>query len=265
MGRINATLKRWPKKRSKGDQTRKACIPMGFQRPGFLDTSSRCVISTHTIKILISQSGICRVSLETGCTYVETSSSRSRAGTMIALVRSLMVVSKRKASIWRSRSCVRARPFPDAGAPRVRGFGAIARLLREPEGPRHLPFVAVPVALSKIFRHSCIYIRTDAGIRTPQDLRGKRVGTTQLGSTATIFMNGMLQHEYGVTMDDIHWFIGGLTTPTQRPLIPLKLPEKIKVEFLPSDRTLEGMLESGDLDALLAIFIPPSFRRARLA
>ena len=81
------------------------------------------------------------------------------------------------------------------------------------------PFVAVPVALSKIFRHSCIYIRTDAGIRTPQDLRGKRVGTTQLGSTAAIFMNGMLQHEYGVTMEDIHWFIGGMTAPTQRPLM----------------------------------------------
>jgi 4,5-dihydroxyphthalate decarboxylase len=123
------------------------------------------------------------------------------------------------------------------------------------------PFVAVPVALSKIFRHSCIYIRTDAGIRTPQDLRGKRVGTTQLGSTATIFMNGMLQHEYDVAMQDIHWFIGGLTTPTQRPLIPLKLHEKVKVEFLPPERTLEGMLESGDLDALLAINIPSIFEK----
>jgi len=39
-------------------------------------------------------------------------------------------------------------------------------------------------------------------------------------------MNGMLQHEYGVTLEDMQWFIGGLTTPTQRPLIPLKLPEK---------------------------------------
>ena len=123
------------------------------------------------------------------------------------------------------------------------------------------PFVALPVALSKIFRHSCIYVRTDAGIRTPQDLRGKRMGTTQLGSTATIFMNGMLRHEYGVTLEDIHWFIGGMTTPTQRPLIPLKLPDKIKVEFLPADRTLEGMLESGDLDALLAIFIPSIFEK----
>jgi 4,5-dihydroxyphthalate decarboxylase len=80
-------------------------------------------------------------------------------------------------------------------------------------------FVAVPVALSKIFRHSCIYIRTDAGIRTPQDLRGKRVGTTQLGSTGVVFMNGMLQHEYGVSLEDIHWFIGGLTDPTPRPVL----------------------------------------------
>ena len=123
------------------------------------------------------------------------------------------------------------------------------------------PFVAVPVALSKIFRHSCIYVRTDAGIETPQDLRGKRVGTTQLGSTAVIFMNGILQHEYGVMMEDIQWFIGGLTTPTQRPLIPLKLPDKIKVEFLPTDRTLEEMLESGELDALLAIYIPSIFQK----
>ena len=129
------------------------------------------------------------------------------------------------------------------------------------KGRGDCPFVAVPVAVSKIFRHSCIYIRTDAGIRTPQDLRGKRVGTTQLGSTATIFMNGMLRHEYGVTLEDIQWFIGGMTTPTQRPLIPLNLPDKVKVEFLPADRTLEGMLESGDLDALLAIFIPSIFEK----
>jgi len=129
------------------------------------------------------------------------------------------------------------------------------------KGRGDCPFVAVPVALSKIFRHSCIYVRTDAGIRTPQDLRGKRVGTTQLGSTATIFMNGMLQHDYGVALEDIHWFIGGLTTPTQRPLIPLKLPEKVQVEFLPPDQTLEARLECGELDALFAIFIPSIFQQ----
>src|SRR5262245_22564211 len=128
------------------------------------------------------------------------------------------------------------------------------------KGRGSCPFVAVPVALSKIFRHSCIYIRTDAGIRTPQDLRGKRVGTTQLSSTGVVFMNGMMQHEYGVSLEDIHWFIGGLAGRAQRPLIPLNLPKSMKIEFLSSNQTLEGMLETGDLDALVVLFIPSIFQ-----
>src|SRR5215207_2717426 len=72
------------------------------------------------------------------------------------------------------------------------------------------PFVAIPVALSKIFRHSCIYVRSDAGIKKkPENLKGKRVGTSQYSSTALMFMRGMLQHEYGVRDSDLHWFMGG--------------------------------------------------------
>src|SRR6202043_593584 len=63
------------------------------------------------------------------------------------------------------------------------------------KGRGQCPFVAVPVALSKIFRHSCIYVRTDAGIETPQDLKGKRVGTSQYGATAIVFIKGMLHHD----------------------------------------------------------------------
>lgn len=123
------------------------------------------------------------------------------------------------------------------------------------------PFVAIPVALSKIFRHDCIYVRPDAGIRRPQDLKGKRVGTTQYGSTGLVFMKGMLEHDYGVAPKDIHWFIGGLDAPTQRPLLPLDLPASIKIDFLPDGQTLEGMLAAGELDALLSLYIPESFIR----
>jgi 4,5-dihydroxyphthalate decarboxylase len=121
------------------------------------------------------------------------------------------------------------------------------------------PFVAIPVALSKIFRHSCIYVRTDAGINKPEDLKGKRVGTSQYSSTALMFMRGMLQHEYGVLDSDMHWFMGGLNTFTEQPLIPLNLPERVKLDFLTGGRTLEGMFEAGDLDALLSIYIPQLF------
>jgi 4,5-dihydroxyphthalate decarboxylase len=128
------------------------------------------------------------------------------------------------------------------------------------KGRGECPFVAVPVALSKIFRHSCIYVRTDAGITVPADLKGKRVGTSQYSSTALVFMRGMLQHDYGVAPSDLHWFMGGLNTFTERPLIPLNLPKDVRLDFLPAGKTLEGMFEAGELDALLSIYIPTLFR-----
>jgi 4,5-dihydroxyphthalate decarboxylase len=120
-------------------------------------------------------------------------------------------------------------------------------------------FVAVPVALSKIFRHSCIYVRTGSGIAAPADLKGKRVGTSQYSSTALVFMRGMLQHDYGVAPSDLHWFMGGLNTFTEQPLIPLDLPKDVRLDFLPAGQTLEGMFEAGELDALLSIYIPSPF------
>ena len=127
------------------------------------------------------------------------------------------------------------------------------------KGRGQCPFVAVPVALSKIFRHSCIYVRAGAGIDTPQDLRGKRVGTSQYSSTGLVFMRGMLQHDYGVNAADMHWFMGGLNSFVEPPLIPLNLPPEIKLEFLAAGQTLESMFDAGELDALLSLYIPKSF------
>jgi 4,5-dihydroxyphthalate decarboxylase len=120
------------------------------------------------------------------------------------------------------------------------------------------PFVAVPVALSKLFRHSGIYIHADSGIRAPEDLKGKRVGCGQYGSTGQVFMRGLLQHEYGVSPNDVHWFMGGLITP-RVPLQP-NLPAELKLEKLET-QSLESMMEEGKLDALLTVDIPPSFER----
>ena len=71
------------------------------------------------------------------------------------------------------------------------------------------PFLALLVMLSKIFRHDCIYVRPDAGINKPEDLRAKRVGLPQYSSTAAVFIKGLVQHEYGVPTAEITWFMGG--------------------------------------------------------
>ena len=121
------------------------------------------------------------------------------------------------------------------------------------------PFVAVPVALSKIFRHSCIYVRKGAGIEKPEDLRGKRVGTSQYSSTGLCFMRGMLEHDYGIKSEDMHWFMGGLTGTPDKQLIPMNLPSAIKLDYLKQGQALEDMLAAGELDALLSLFIPNMF------
>jgi 4,5-dihydroxyphthalate decarboxylase len=121
------------------------------------------------------------------------------------------------------------------------------------------PFVAIPVPLSKVFRHDAIYVRKGAGIERPQDLRGKRVATTQYGATAAVTIRGLLSDEYGIAPSDLRWFVGGLNTPTEKPLIPLNLPKDLSLEFLEPGRTLEAMLAAGELDALFSILIPQLF------
>jgi 4,5-dihydroxyphthalate decarboxylase len=102
-------------------------------------------------------------------------------------------------------------------------------------------------------------VRRDAGIRTPQDLKGKRVGTSQWSSTGLVFMRGLLQHDYGIKTRDMHWFMGGLNSFVEPPLIPLDLPDDIRLDFLSGQQTLERMFAAGELDALLSLYIPNLF------
>jgi 4,5-dihydroxyphthalate decarboxylase len=126
-------------------------------------------------------------------------------------------------------------------------------------------FVAIPVAPSRMFRHSCIYLRPGAGIKTPGDLKGKRVGATSYSSTAIVFMRGMLQHDYGVDPSDLRWFIGPLNGAPEldtsvEQLIALNLSKDIELQPIPDDATLEGLLAAGKLDALFSIYIPAMFQ-----
>jgi 4,5-dihydroxyphthalate decarboxylase len=122
-------------------------------------------------------------------------------------------------------------------------------------------YVAIPAFVSRIFRHSGIYMRRDAGICAPADLRGKRIGLPEYQITAVVWMRGMLQHEYGVRPDEIHWRSGGQEEPGRDERTPLKPIPGLDLKPIGPSQTLVGMLRDGELDALFTARAPSSFRR----
>jgi len=120
-------------------------------------------------------------------------------------------------------------------------------------------YVGIPAFVSRIFRHSGIYVRADAGIRAPADLAGKRVGLPEYQITAVVWMRGMMQHEYGVLPTEIHWRSGGQEQPGRQERTPLKPIPGLDLKPIGPDQTLVGMLRNGELDALFTARAPSSF------
>lgn len=117
------------------------------------------------------------------------------------------------------------------------------------------PYVGVPVFLSRAFRHSAVYVRTDRGIRTAADLAGRTIGLPEYQQTAALWMRGILREHYGVDTRGIAWRTGG-----ER--VAITLPEGFDVK--PAGRDLEAALAAGEIDALIAPR-PPACLRDRSA
>lgn len=123
------------------------------------------------------------------------------------------------------------------------------------------PYIAVPVFLSRAFRHTSIYVRKDR-IRAPEDLKGKRIGLPEYQLTANVWARSILQDDYGVRPSDVTWVRGGIETAGRPEKIKLQLPSDVRVEQAPDGTTISELLDRGEIDGFMAPR-PPS--RAALA
>ncbi|HZQ74621.1 MAG TPA: ABC transporter substrate-binding protein [Burkholderiales bacterium] len=123
------------------------------------------------------------------------------------------------------------------------------------------PYVAIPAFVSRAFRHSGIYIRTDRGIARAQDLKGRTIGVPEYQMTANVWIRGMLADEYGVRPQDVHWRNGGIEQPGREERTALKLPAGIELKPIGPGETLSRLLESGGIDAMFGARPPSSFMR----
>jgi 4,5-dihydroxyphthalate decarboxylase len=122
------------------------------------------------------------------------------------------------------------------------------------------PFVAIPIFPSRMFRHSCIYINADSGIRAPTDLIGKRIGTPEYQMTAPVWIRGILSEYYGVPVDSVTYVTGGEEEPGRPEKLKLDLPAGIRIEPIGPTQTLSAMLASGEIDALHTARMPSTFQ-----
>lgn len=123
-------------------------------------------------------------------------------------------------------------------------------------------YILLPVFISRTFRHRNIYVRTDAGIDAPEDLRGKRVGTPGYGYSAHTWIRGMLADEYGVQPRDMQWIE---TTESSDGALGTS---DLNRHFLPGDFPLtkgptgvdeSELLVAGGCDALVTAIAPKAF------
>jgi 4,5-dihydroxyphthalate decarboxylase len=117
--------------------------------------------------------------------------------------------------------------------------------------------VAIPVFPSRVFRHSMICVRNDAGIESPKDLEGRRIGVPLYAMTATVWIRGILTQEYGVDFSRCVWVQDDRQMGAGLKALPAT------IEPNTTGRSLTALLESGAIDAFMGADIPAEMRASK--
>ncbi len=124
-----------------------------------------------------------------------------------------------------------------------------------------LPFVALPVFASRVFRHGFIVVNRKH-VKSAKDLEGKRVGVPLYTQTAAIFIRGLMQHDLGIDLGSIEWVQGAVDQPGaygNPSVMPLLKPVNIKVNQ--SGKSLSDLLEAGEIQAIIGSNLPRALKR----
>ena len=98
-------------------------------------------------------------------------------------------------------------------------------------------YVALPIFLSRAFRHSSIYVTRASGIQTPDQMRGKRIGIAEYQLTANVWARALMEDDFGVSPPEITWVRGGMDAPVRPEKLHLDLPSNVKVEAVETGET----------------------------
>lgn len=104
--------------------------------------------------------------------------------------------------------------------------------------------VALPVFPKRKSALQFIFCRADAGISSPKDLAGKRVGTRQYRTAVTLWVRGLLRDHYDVDIGAIRWFV-------QVKDVFAHHDPNAHVTYVDEKRSMVDALLSGEVDAIV--------------
>ncbi|HET7679990.1 MAG TPA: ABC transporter substrate-binding protein [Xanthobacteraceae bacterium] len=133
---------------------------------------------------------------------------------------------------------------------------SFAKYIAEASGPDP-DLVALPVFLRREFRYGIIYVNRHR-IRTPEDLRGKRIGIPEWAQTATVYIRGALQHDFGVPFTEIEWMQAGVNEKGRAEKVEMDLPKGVRLTVV-AGKSLSDMLAAGEIDAAMCATAPDCF------
>lgn len=121
--------------------------------------------------------------------------------------------------------------------------------------------VALPVFPSRFFRHSSVFVHAGSGLTSFEQLAGKKVGMFNYHRmTAAVWFKGFLARDYGVSPDQIDWYVTEPAPYGERDRIRVDPPEGVRITTIADGANLDDMLEAGAIDALLAVRLPEPYR-----
>ena len=118
--------------------------------------------------------------------------------------------------------------------------------------------IGLPVICSRLFRFSSFYVNRNSGIKTVEDLRGKRIGSPEWAHSAAVYMRGWMHNDCGVKLQDVHWYQAGANASGRIEKVDLDLPEGVKLTRV-GDKSLSEMLASGEIDCAIIARPPTCF------
>ncbi|WP_326701365.1 hypothetical protein OG909_31080 [Streptomyces sp. NBC_01754] len=112
-------------------------------------------------------------------------------------------------------------------------------------------WVGLPVFTTRQICHTDIIVRTDAGVDTPADLTGKRVGVPEYQQTSAVWSRGVLADEHGVDPRGVSWFMERGAGQSHAGGTGFRPPDGVQVTPVPASESIGSLLAAGELDASL--------------